>query len=168
MKNHPRSHRFFPLFPIIAILFFSGVVMLLWNAIIPGLTGWALLTYWKAMGLLVLCKILFGGLPCRRGARGGPPWAHRHPRMRMAWWRNLSEEEREQWKERRREWKAKWQAMSAEDRIKMKRNWKGRCGSMQENWWPQDEGERPLSKGQPPSSAPGAREGSSEPNPPRP
>lgn len=126
--NHFRRRRWlFPLIPIVAIALFSLVVMLLWNAIIPGLTGWALLTYWKAMGLLVLSKILFSGFPGRRGGPGGPPWARHHAGMREAWWRNLSEEEREQWKDRRKDWREKWCSMSGEERAKFKESWKDRC-----------------------------------------
>ena len=36
------------------------VVMFLWNAIIPDVTGWKPLTFWQAVGLLILFKILFG------------------------------------------------------------------------------------------------------------
>ena len=39
----------------------SAVVMLLWNAIIPTVIGWTIISYWQALGLLVLCRILFGG-----------------------------------------------------------------------------------------------------------
>lgn len=138
MNTFPRRRWLFPLAPIAAVALFSWIVMLLWNAIIPGLMGWALLTYWKAMGLLVLCKILFSGFPCRRGEGR---WPHRHGHMR-AWWNSLPEEEREQWMERRREWKAKWQGMSAEERAKAKAAMKERCKAMRDPWHHGDEEER--------------------------
>lgn len=131
MYRFRRRFFLFPLIPIAAIALFSLVVMLLWNAVIPGLTGWAMLTYWKAMGLMVLSKILFGGFPHRRFGHGGPGRAWHHHGMRMAWWRNLSEEEREQWKERRKEWRETWQHMGPEQRAKYKEAWKARCGG-----WP--------------------------------
>jgi hypothetical protein len=56
---------FFPLF-LIAFFSLSAVVMLLWNWIIPSITTFGALTYWKAMGLLVLSKILFGGFQFKR------------------------------------------------------------------------------------------------------
>jgi hypothetical protein len=56
---------FFPLF-IIGFFGMSAVVMLLWNWIIPSISTFAALTYWKAMGLLVLSKILFGGFHFNR------------------------------------------------------------------------------------------------------
>lgn len=142
MNTFRRRRWLFPLIPLLALALFSAVVMLLWNAIIPGLSGWAALTYWKAMGLLVLCKILFGGFPAKRHGHGRPGWAHHRARMRMAWWRNLSEEEREQWKERRREWHATWRGMGAEERAKMKAGWKERCTAMRDKWQQMDPEER--------------------------
>ena len=47
---------------------FGYIVMSLWNWLIPGLTGWHAITLLQALGLLVLCRILFGGFG--RGKRG--------------------------------------------------------------------------------------------------
>ena len=52
----------------------AAVVMLLWNAIIPGLTGWGLLGYWQALGLMALCRLLFGGIG--KGFHGKMAHAH--------------------------------------------------------------------------------------------
>lgn len=56
----------------IACVFLAGLlVMLLWNNILPAVFGWPALTYWQALGIFVLCKLLFGfggGGP----KRGGP------------------------------------------------------------------------------------------------
>ncbi len=38
------------------------VVHLLWNWLLPPLFGWREVTFWQALGLLALCRILFGGL----------------------------------------------------------------------------------------------------------
>src|SRR6266576_1407142 len=50
---------------ILGILLFSfiggEVVRLLWNWLMPPLFGWRQITFWQALGLLVLCRILFGG-----------------------------------------------------------------------------------------------------------
>lgn len=51
----------------IAIAGFGGVVMLLWNWLMPSLFGWHALTFPQAVGLLVLGRILFGGM--RGGSR---------------------------------------------------------------------------------------------------
>jgi hypothetical protein len=52
------------------------VVRLLWNWLAPALFGLRQITFWEAVGLLALCRILFGG----SGAR----WRHSHSRRRMA------------------------------------------------------------------------------------
>ena len=52
---------------ILLFCFIGGtVVQLLWNWLVPPIFGWSQLTFWQALGLLVLCRILFGG----RGGRG--------------------------------------------------------------------------------------------------
>lgn len=94
--NKAKFRRFIFLAPFIlaAVVFgFSYVVMLLWNAVIPAITGFKLISFWQAMGLLVLSKILFGGL--RMGGGG----------HKMQWkqkWQGMSPEERERFKA---EWK---------------------------------------------------------------
>src|SRR5215203_5404122 len=57
----------------IALFIFIGgqIVQLLWNALLPPLFGWPLVTFWQALGLLVLCRILFGGFGGHRGYRSG-------------------------------------------------------------------------------------------------
>jgi hypothetical protein len=37
------------------------VVKQLWNWLLPPLFGWRQVTFWQALGLLALCRILFGG-----------------------------------------------------------------------------------------------------------
>jgi len=55
----------------VALFVFVGgeIVRLLWNWLVPDLFGWRPITFWQALGLLVLCRILFGGL----GRHGGGP-----------------------------------------------------------------------------------------------
>jgi hypothetical protein len=53
---------------IAAFIFIGGeAVMQLWNWLLPGLFGWRTITFWQGLGLLLLCRILFGGL-----GHGGP------------------------------------------------------------------------------------------------
>lgn len=58
---------------VLGILLFVGIggaiVQQLWNWLLPALFGWPHVTFWQALGLLVLCRILFGGLG-RHGHRG--------------------------------------------------------------------------------------------------
>src|SRR5678816_4706364 len=50
---------------ILGILLFIAIggeiVMQLWNWLLPPLFGWRLITFWQAIGILALCRILFGG-----------------------------------------------------------------------------------------------------------
>lgn len=67
-------------------------VMLLWNCLLPDLfAGVSRIGYWQALGLLVLSRILFGGL------RGG---GHGRWRKQRAHWESLTPEERQQFKGR--------------------------------------------------------------------
>lgn len=49
------------LFIILAIFGFGFVTMLLWNWLVPTLFSGPIITYWQALGLLVLSKLLFSG-----------------------------------------------------------------------------------------------------------
>src|SRR5581483_4601087 len=84
---------FIPLLVIGGVALFSYVVMLLWNALIPAIFHLGVITFWQALGLLVLPKILFGHGP---GGRGRGPW------MRHRWgdrFKNMSSEERQRFRE---------------------------------------------------------------------
>lgn len=37
------------------------LVMRLWNWLLPPLFGWRMINFWQAVGILALCRILFGG-----------------------------------------------------------------------------------------------------------
>ena len=89
---------------VVGMFVFGGVVMLLWNALIPDLFKGPSLTYWQAIGLLILSHLLL---------RGWHPSGHRHV------WRN------DRWQHRFEE---KLAAMTPEEREKFKEEWKHRCG----------------------------------------
>ena len=71
------------------------VVMHLWNWNLPALFGWRQITFWQALGLFALCRILFGDLGMR--VRG----SHRSNfRRRMAErWEKMTPEERERFRQ---------------------------------------------------------------------
>jgi hypothetical protein len=79
---------------------FGLVVVRLWNWLMPGLFGLHTITYWQALGLLVLSRILLGGF--RGRPHFGPPGRHR------------------MWK--------RWQQMTPEEREKFRAGMAGRCG----------------------------------------
>ena len=88
------------LIAILAVAVFGFVVKGLWNWLMPALLGLHVITFWQAVGLLVLCKILFGGF---RGGHGrGMHWRGR--------------------------WREKWAQMSPEEREKFSRGMGGRFG----------------------------------------
>lgn len=76
------------------------VVQQLWNWLLPALFGWPALTFWQALGLLALSRILFG----RFGGRG---FGRGFSRRRMA---------------------ARWEGMTPEERERFRQGMAGRCG----------------------------------------
>ena len=83
---------------MLLFIFLGGeIVMLLWNWLLPPLFGWRLLTFWQALGLLALCRILFGGF----GFHGsGGHGIRRRVKERCE---NMTPEERERFRERMRD-----------------------------------------------------------------
>ena len=89
------------------------VVMRLWNWLLPTLFGWRQITFWQAVGLLALCRILFGGL----GGHG--PRSNMRGRMaerirqRMAErWEKMTPEEREKY---RQSFRGRWECVEPPD-----------------------------------------------------
>lgn len=91
-----RKWIFFAPLAVLAMLIFmiigGQIVRLLWNWLVPALFGLPPVSFWQALGLLALCRILFGGL----GLRGG---SGSHYRRR---WEAMTPEERERVRERLR------------------------------------------------------------------
>lgn len=84
---------------IVAIMFLCGeLIMYLWNWLLPPLFGLRLITFWQALGLLLLCRILFGSWTGGGGDRG-----------------------------HRRRFK-RWDCMSAEERERLRQNWRSCSG----------------------------------------
>jgi len=84
-----------------AFVFLGGwVVQHLWNWLLPALFGWRMVTFWQALGLLALCRILFGSWGGRSGGRS-----------------NF-----------RRRMDEKWDRMTPEEREKARQKWGSRCG----------------------------------------
>jgi len=80
------------------LLVVSFVVMSLWNWLAPVLFGWREIGLLQAAGLLLLCRILFGGL---RGHGG------------MHWRRRLAE---------------RWEQMTPEERAQLRAGMRSCCG----------------------------------------
>ena len=89
-KHHNRS-RFFKFIPGVIAVFaaFTAITMLLWNALMPAIFGLTAITFWQALGLMILARLLFGGVKTHQF------WKHKRPdgNFRRKWM-NLSPEER--------------------------------------------------------------------------
>ena len=90
----------------IALFAFIGgeVVMRLWNWLLPALFGWRQITFWQALGILALCRILFGG----HGFHGSG---------RSKFRRRIAERMEE-----------RYASMTPEERERFRQGWRGRCG----------------------------------------
>ena len=88
----------FVFFALLAVFLFGAIVMLLWNAVLPSVLHVSTVTYWQVLGILVLCKILFGGFRGRPGREKGWGPAARFREK----YRNMTDEEKQKFKE---EWK---------------------------------------------------------------
>jgi hypothetical protein len=89
---------------ILGLLAFVGlggvIVQQLWNWLLPQLFGWRPVTFWQALGLLALCRILFGG------------FSH-HGSTRSNVRRRVSE---------------RWERMTPEERERLRQGLRERCG----------------------------------------
>lgn len=92
---------FIPIAIAAGVFIFGNVVMLLWNGILPAVIGVSTITFWQALGILVLSKILFGGFIGGHGHRRCHGQGH--------------------------DWSGKWMNLSPEEREKMKAEWHNRC-----------------------------------------
>jgi hypothetical protein len=86
---------------ILGILLFVAIggkiVLDLWNWLLPPLFGWRQITFWQALGILVLCRVLFGGFG--RHGSGGSNF-RRRMKGRCD---HMTPEERERFRQRMRE-----------------------------------------------------------------
>ncbi|MDR1411706.1 MAG: hypothetical protein LBI91_05850 [Spirochaetaceae bacterium] len=76
---------------IVLLAVFGALVMLLWNALLPGIAGLPAIDYLQAAGILALARILFGGFGFGRGyphIRGGNAFREK--------WMKMTPEEQEE------------------------------------------------------------------------
>jgi hypothetical protein len=93
-----------PLAIVLIVAIFGEVVMHLWNWLLPALFGWRLITFWQALGLLLLSRMLFGGFGGHGHDRGGS----------------------------RRQMRERWEQMTPEEREKLRQGMRGRCWGFEE------------------------------------
>ena len=115
MKRRSWARRIFLMILIgaVALLIFGGVVMLLWNNVLAQVVPISVITFWQALGILALSKILFGGF---RGGWGSRPHYWKQGMMQ------------------------KWNSMTPEEREKFKPQWQQRCGKWGYKSWKDQSG----------------------------
>lgn len=82
---------------LLFIVIGGEIVLHLWNWLLPPLFGWRQITFWQALGLLALCRILFGGFGFHGSARSN---VRRRMEERCE---SMTPEERERFRQRMRE-----------------------------------------------------------------
>lgn len=100
---------FIPLAAAAFLSFISFVVMNLWNILLPEILHVGTITFWQAMGIFILCKILFGFGKGRGPGRfgGGGYWMKRGMEERLA---AMTPEQKEKFKEKMRNCgRGKWE-----------------------------------------------------------
>jgi len=90
----------FLIFIPVLLLAAAAVVQFLWNTILTDVAHAGVIGYWQALGLLVLCRILFGGF----GNHGHKPHFGHSSAL-----------------------KEKWIGMNDEEKQKFRQEWKSRC-----------------------------------------
>jgi hypothetical protein len=85
------------------------VVMYLWNWLAPSIISATTITFWQALGIWALAKVLFGG----RGWGGRGHHRHHGHKHGGSW---------------RAKWEEKWEKMTPEQQAEMKARWGKHCG----------------------------------------
>jgi|SRR5271157_3335272 len=82
----------FLLFVLLAATLFTFAVMWLWNWLMPVIFSLHAISFWQALALLVLSRILFGGF------RGRPDFGMHWRQRIMERWEQMTPEEREKFR----------------------------------------------------------------------
>lgn len=94
----------FTLLVVLCVAVVGYVVMQLWNQVLAAVVPVSVVSYWQALGLLLLSKILFGGF---------------HGGGRKAGWKKEMQE--------------KWHTMTPEERDRIKQEWREKCRIWKKN-----------------------------------
>jgi len=98
------------------VALFGFIVMSMWNWLVPAVFGGRMITFWQGLGLLILARILVGGL-------GGGHGDNKHGRRRMM---------------------DQWEQMTPEEREKFRQGLRDRCGSRAPDTGPEASGASPA------------------------
>lgn len=103
-NNWKMKKLFKGLFMLCLLFLLPFIIMSLWNAILPEVLDAHTITYWQALGLFILSRILFGGFRCGGSGRCGKSGSGKAG------------------------FRQKFMNMSDEEKIAFKERWKNRCG----------------------------------------
>jgi hypothetical protein len=107
MKNTIKFRFIGILIMLVTCAIFAVAAMQLWNALLPEIFALPQINYWQAAGLLILARLLFGGIggDLHGGGRGlgrGRNSFHHGNKFREKWM-NMSEEERKEFMEKEKD-----------------------------------------------------------------
>jgi len=109
MKNRIKFAFMGILAMLVTCAVFAVAVMLLWNALLPQIFALPQISYLQAVGMLILSRLLFGGIgdemknhATRRGVRRGEHQFDHGNKLREKWM-NMSEEERKEFMEKEKD-----------------------------------------------------------------
>ncbi|QKJ32325.1 hypothetical protein HQ865_22040 [Mucilaginibacter mali] len=113
---------FIPLAVAAFLSLISFVVMQLWNCLLPGILHVTVITFWQAMGIFILCKILFGFGKGGRGfgGRDGGPWMRHKMEEKF---KHMSPEQREKFKQKMGDRMCHWRDRNPGMRHPFDREW---------------------------------------------
>ena len=86
---------FIPVMIVAFLTLITYIIMSLWNNILPEVIHVEQITFWQAAGIFILCKLLFGF-----GGMGGPRGGRFKRHQLAEKMKNMSPEEREQFRQR--------------------------------------------------------------------
>jgi len=103
MKTFNRRNRFL-IAPIIlaALAGFGFITMILWNNLLPQIFHLPQITYWQAVGLLILSRLLFG-FSSHMGGRHHQRMGHMREK-----WEQMNPQEREEFMQRFHQHRPSW------------------------------------------------------------
>jgi hypothetical protein len=100
-SRNQKKFIFIPFGAAALLALISYIVMLLWNNLLPEILHVNTITFWQALGIFILCKILFG---FGKGGGGGG-WSRRNMAERC---RSMSPEERQHFKQTMKDKLCNW------------------------------------------------------------
>jgi len=78
---------------LVIVAGFGAVVMALWNWLMPAIFGLGAISFWQALGVLILSKLLFGSFRFGHGKHGG--WKHGDNPVHDKWMKMTPEQRHE-------------------------------------------------------------------------